>query len=295
MRAYAEQLAVRLPRVAPDLRFLTLARTSALDAAEQFALPLRLRRAKPRLVHFLSVYAPLVAPRPYVITIHDLIHLRFPAHFKRTVGPYYRTIVRAVCARAARVITADERTIEDLERFLGVSARKIRVVPLGVDEAFLEDVAPEPTPRPYFIYAGNRRPHKNLATLFRAWAALPAALDVDLVLTGTDEGAGSEATPHRNGGELRFAGDVSTAELARLYRGAVALVYPSLCEGFGLPMLEAAAVGTRVIASSQAVPRAAAAGRGRLRSARRRGARRIHGAGRRRAARLARPNDGRAR
>jgi glycosyltransferase involved in cell wall biosynthesis len=256
MRAYAEELAARLPAVAPDLTFLTLARTSALDRGEQFSLPARLRRARPRLVHFLSVYAPLAAPRPYVITVHDLIHLRFPAYFKRTVGPYYRTIVRAVCARAARVITDDERTVSDLERYLGVSARNVRIVPLGVDDTFLEPVATPQNARPYFVYAGNRRPHKNLAALFAAWEAVPAEHAVDLVLTGTDqdEGAARAALPRRAQGTFRYAGDVSTAELARLYRGATALVYPSLCEGFGLPMLEAAAVGTPVIASSQAVP-----------------------------------------
>jgi glycosyltransferase involved in cell wall biosynthesis len=90
--------------------------------------------------------------------------------------------------------------------------------------------------------------------LFAAWEALPPEHSVDLVLTGTDDGTARAALPHRSHGTLRYAGDVSTAELARLYAGATALVYPSLCEGFGLPMLEAAAVGTPVIASSQAVP-----------------------------------------
>ncbi len=254
MRAYAEEMASRLPRVAPDLTFATFVRTSALDRSEQFDLPARLRRERPRLVHFLSVYAPLAGPRPYVITIHDLIHLRFPKYFKRFVGPYYRTIVRTVCARAARVITDDERTVFDLERYLGVPARKIRVVPLGVDDVFLEAGPAAGAPRPYFMYAGNRRPHKNLGALYRAWEALPPELEIDLALTGEDDGDLGAARPQRARGTLRFFGNVSVHELASLYRGALALVYPSLCEGFGLPMLEAATVGTRVIASSEAVP-----------------------------------------
>jgi len=254
MRSYAEEVAARLPRVAPDLAFVTLVRTSALDRAEQFDLPARLRREHPRLVHFLSVYAPLTGPQPYVITIHDLIHLRFPNYFKRFVGPYYRTIVRTVCARAARIITDDERTVLDLEQYLGVPARKVRVVPLGADDAFFEAVRPAPAARPYFIYAGNRRPHKNLATLFRAWEALPEELEVDLLLTGEENGDFTCGLPRRTRGRLRFLGDVSVRELASFYRGAAALVYPSLCEGFGLPMLESAVVGTPVIASTQAVP-----------------------------------------
>lgn len=265
MRAYAEELARRLPRIAPDLAFEAIVRTTALDRHEQLNLAWGLRRLHPRLVHHLSVYAPLAGPRPYVITIHDLIHLRFPTYFKRTVGPYYRTVVRWVAAGAARVITDDERTVADLERFLGVPPRKVCVIPLGVDEAYLGELQhadmqqpapPELTPMdPYFLYAGNRREHKNLDALFRAWTALDPTLTVDLALTGEDDGEfGGASRPRRERGKLRFLGNLHAPELARHYGAAVALVYPSLCEGFGLPMLEAAAVGTPVIASDTAVP-----------------------------------------
>jgi len=254
MRAYAEALAERLPRVAPDLRFTVVERRSALDVREQIALPLRLRRAGARLVHFLSVYAPLASPRPYVITIHDLIHLRFPAYFKRSVGPYYGSVVRAVCARAARVITDDERTVADLERYLGVDPAAVAVVPLGIDDAFLTDVAPAQEEKPYFLYVGNHRPHKDLPTLFAAWEALDPDRDVDLLVTGDDDLDPNVRRPQRARGALRFIGTVDSPHLARLYRGAVALVHPALCEGFGLPMVEAAAAGTAVIASGDAVP-----------------------------------------
>jgi len=254
MRAYAEELAARLPRVAPDLAFAALPRTRALDFAEQFQLPRALRRLHPRLVHFMSLYAPLRAPRPYVITVHDLIHLRFPQYFKRTVGPYYATIVRAVCARAARVITDDERTVGDLEQRLGVPPEKVRVVSLGVDDIFREPVAPAREPRPYFLYVGNHREHKDLPTLFAAWAQLDPASEVDLLLTGDDDLGPGVERPRRLHGEVRFLGQVTAARLASLYCGAVALVHPALCEGFGLPLLEAATVGAAVIACDDAVP-----------------------------------------
>ncbi len=254
MRAYAEALAERLPRLAPDLAFAIVPRTSALNLTEQVAVPLGLLRVRPRLVHFLSVYAPLLGPRPYVITIHDLIHLRFPEFFKRSVGPYYATMVRAVCAGAARVITDDERTIEDLGRYLGVPARKVAVVPLGVDDLFLDDAVPWPSSKPYFFYAGNHREHKDLATLFAAWERLDPALDVDLVLTGPDDVESGVRRPQRARGTLRFLGEVPPGRLASIYAGAVALVHPALCEGFGLPMAEAAAVGTAVIACADAIP-----------------------------------------
>jgi glycosyltransferase involved in cell wall biosynthesis len=253
MKAYASEMSVRLPRVAPDLHFATFSCGANFSLAEQIVFPLQLARAKPRLTHFLSLYAPLLAPRPFVITIHDLIHLRFPAFFKRRVGPYYQTVVRAICARAARILTDDERTIDDLAHLLGVSRAKVRVVPLGVDDVYLEEVSQEARDRPYFLYVGNHRPHKDLPTLLNAWASLPEALDVDLLLTGDDDLPAGWHT-QRTHGSLRFLGDVSIQRLAQLYRGCVALVHTALCEGFGLPMLEAAAVGARVIATSEAVP-----------------------------------------
>ncbi len=253
MRAYALELAARLPRVAPDLRFAEFSHAASFGFEEQVALPLRIARARPRLVHFLSLYAPFFAPRPFVLTIHDLIHLRFPEFHKRSVPPYYQVVVRSLCARAARVITDDERTVDDLERFLGVARAKVRVVPLGVDDAFLAEVEPEPAERPYFIYAGNHRPHKDLPTLLAAWAALDPQTDVDLYLTGNDD-LPDAPRPARAKGSLRFLGDVETGRLARLYRGAVALVHPALREGFGLPLLEALCAGTRVIACDDAVP-----------------------------------------
>ena len=254
MTAYAEELAARLPRVAPDLRFATVVRTSALDLAEQLALPLRLWRERPRLVHHLSVYAPLLGTRPSIVTIHDLIHLRYPALFKNRVGPYYATVVRAVCARATRIITDDERTIDDLERYLGIAPRKVAVVALGVDDRFFAEVAKPSTERPYFLYVGNHKPHKDLATLFAAWAALDPACDVDLWLTGADDLSGATTLPGRSRGRIRFLGDVGARDLAVFYRGASALVHPALCEGFGLPLLEAMALGTPVIACRDAIP-----------------------------------------
>jgi len=254
MTAYAEELALRLPQVAPDLRFTTVARTSVLGLGEQLGLPLRLQRVRPRLVHHLAVYAPLLGFWPTIVTIHDLIHLRFPSLFKSRVTPYYATVVRAVCARAARVITDDERTIDDLERHLGVSPHKIAVIPLGANDRFFADVAAVAHDRPYFLFVGNHKPHKDIGTLFAAWESLAVKFDVDLFVTGSDDLSDRQIMPRRARGRLRFLGEVRADELPALYRGAAALVHPALCEGFGLPMLEAAALGTHVIACRDAIP-----------------------------------------
>ena len=254
MQTYARELARRLPRVAPEYDYVTFTAGGNFGWSEQVALPWKMRRARVALAHFLALYAPVVIPVRYVVTIHDLIHLRFPQYFKAKVGPYYHTVVRSLCARAARIITDDERTIEDLVALLGVDARKIRVIPLGVEERFLETVSPRVAARPYVLYAGNHRRHKDLPTLFAGWSALPESLGVDLYVTGSDDFGGElkrRSTAHR---QIVALGEVTASELAGLYAGARAFVTAALREGFGLPMLEAMAAGCPVVACASAIP-----------------------------------------
>ena len=254
MKTYAQQLRARLPDVAPEYRFFAFDGGENFGWEEQVRLPLAMRRARVDLVHFLSLYTPLIAGAPSVVTIHDLIHLRFPEYFKAKVGPYYRTMVRLACARAKRVITDDERTIDDLARFLGVDRAKVRVVPLGVEDRFLRPAEPYRGARPYLLYVGNHRRHKDLATLFDAWSSLPRAQSVDLYVSGPDDFGGELQRRSSADRQIVALGDVEEDRLASYYTGARALVTPALCEGFGLPMLEAMACGTVVVACEDAVP-----------------------------------------
>ncbi|HVR45899.1 MAG TPA: glycosyltransferase family 1 protein [Candidatus Binatia bacterium] len=254
MKAYTRELVARLPQVAPEYSYVPFSEGGNFGWSEQVRLPSAIRRARVELVHFLSQYVPLLLPPCFVITIHDLIHLRFPHYFKAKVGPYYRAVVRRACAHAERVITDDARTIDDLAEFLGVDRAKVRVIPLGVAESFLEPVQPFAGERPFVLYVGNHREHKDLATLFDAWSALAERWNVDLYVTGPDDFGGElqrRSTPAR---AIVALGDVPAERLASYYAGARALVQPALREGFGLPMLEAMAVGCPVIACSDAVP-----------------------------------------
>jgi O-antigen biosynthesis alpha-1,3-rhamnosyltransferase len=255
MKTYVRELSERLPRVAPEFDYVRFSRGRNFGWDEQVRLPLAMRRARLDLMHFLSLYVPLAAPVTSVLTIHDLIHLRFPYYFKTKIQPYYQIVVRLACARAKRVITDDERTVDDLERFLGVDPVKVRVVPLGVDERFTQPVTPHAAPRRYFLYVGNHREHKNLATLLEAWSSLPQDVEVDLYLTGPDDFGGELQRRSTSTRRAVALGNVTTEVLPSYYAGAVALVQPALREGFGLPMLEAMAVGCAVVASAEAVPR----------------------------------------
>ena len=254
MRIYTEQLAKRLPAVAPDLRIATFSGGDNFDVREQLGIPIEIARRRPRLVHFLSPYTPFVVPARFVVTIHDLIDLRFPQFGKAKVQPYYRLFVRNVLRRAARVITMDPRTRDDLATLLGVDPGRVSIIPLGVEEGFGEGADPEPAVRPYVLYVGNHRGHKNLETLFRAWSGLPAGSGLDLYLTGDDDFGASLRRYRRADGEIVFLGTAERERLARLYRGARAYVQPSLLEGFGIPILEAMWCGTPVIASRESVP-----------------------------------------
>jgi len=252
MQAYVRELVARLPSAAPDLDFVTFTEGGNFGWAEHVRLPLAIRASRPALTHYLSQYTPVLMPRPYVVTIHDLIHLLFPQNFKAKVGPYYQAVVRRVAGRAALVITDDARTVADLRRFLGIAPERIRVVPLGVQDVFLQPAVPYRGERRYFLYSGNHREHKDLATLLAAWRALPEGNAADLFMTGADDiGADRFTLADRR---VVMLGDVPARELAGYYAGAVALVHPALREGFGLPMLEAMAAGCPVIACADALP-----------------------------------------
>lgn len=250
MQQYAQELQSRIPRIAADLSFVTFGDGDNFDWREQVAMPLWIRKVAPRLVHFPSPYGPIAVPAPYVVTIHDLIDLHFPQWTKPRARWYYRVVVRRLARRARCVITDDEGTAEDIARFYGVPRERIAVIPLGIDGSVVQ---PAMHPRPYAIYAGNRRPHKDLATLLEAWRKVDAARPLDLVLTGQPDAQLADA--RRDAGRVVFLGDLQHGDVLRWIAGAAVLTHAALREGFGLPLLEAAKLGTPVVASDRAIPR----------------------------------------
>lgn len=263
MKLYVRELVARLPKVATDLEFVPIMagelRSENASWAEQFALPRQIAGSGARLAHYMSVYAPRWSPTPYVYTIHDLIHRRFPEYHSWKIPLYYGLVVGPVARRAQVVITDARATVADLGLFLGVRGEQVRVVPLGVGEVFALDDAGRSVrgararerfglAAPFFLYAGNHRRHKNLEILVAAWQQTKASCD--LVITEDGPFAFDVDRYQKPNGRMLRLGHLAEQDLVDLYAGCAATVQPSLYEGFGLAVLEAMAGGAPVIVAA---------------------------------------------
>jgi glycosyltransferase involved in cell wall biosynthesis len=202
-----------------------------------WSLPRTLRRLGADLVH--TQYAvPLRCPCPAVVTVHDVSFARDPSLMRRKDRMVFRRVVPRAVRKAKRVLTVSERTKADLVELYGMPAERIVVTPNGVDAAF----SPGSGTHDYVLSVGAIQPRKNqLAALGAARAA-----GLPLVVVGPEKDEALAAELRRRG--ARVEGYVETDRLADLYRGAACLVQSSRYEGFGLPVLEAMASGTPVVA-----------------------------------------------
>ena len=239
-------------------------RARAYSVTELWRLALAARRDRADLYHAPHYVCPPWLPCPAIVTVHDLIHLRFPVRHRHVLAPLYaRVMLRLAVRRAHRLITVSESTRQDLVERLGARPERIRVIPNGVGAPFEPAASAEtadPTldelgvSRPYFLFAGNPLPHKNLSRLLDAFAGLPPVLG-RLVLVGIPPAARAAvdalcAAPGL-GARVRVLAPVPALVLARLYQSATVVVVPSLWEGFGLAALEAMACGAPVIAATR--------------------------------------------
>ena len=210
------------------------------SARELIDLGRAIRRTRLDLFHAPHYVVPFTAT-PVVVTIHDLIHLH--ARHRNPLKPLYaRAMLGRAVRKSARVLTVSESVKRDIVTTFGCEESHVVVAPNGVDAEFTAGTL---QPSNYFLFVGNDKPHKNVAALIDAFARVRAARpELRLVLAG----APFARFAQRDG--MECAGFV--ADLASLYRGALAVVVPSFEEGFGLPALEAMACGAPVITSHAA-------------------------------------------
>lgn len=202
---------------------------------------------------------PLAYRGKMLVTVYDLFHLAMPhlvGGFHKRL--YARFMFDAVRRRADAILTISRFTRDELIRYTGVGRQQIYPIHLGVDESWFEvPSAGNPYGKPYLLYVGNIKPHKNLGALIKAFEALAEDIPHDLVLLGKREGfitgdSSSVLEARKLRGRVYFTGRVEDATLKQYVLHADALVFPSLYEGFGLPPVEAMAAGCPVISSNAA-------------------------------------------
>jgi glycosyltransferase involved in cell wall biosynthesis len=186
-----------------------------------------------------------------VVMMHDLIPLRFP-RWRSPLTNYFRWVVPWVLKQSLHILANSQSTAEDVQRFYGIPASKVTAIPLAYDaQAFRPQGLPKGN---YFLYLGRPDPYKNLGRVIEAFAQTALSHELELWVAG---GSDPRFTPGLQAQvdalgltpRVKFLPYVPYGELPGLIEQAIALVFPSLWEGFGLPVLEAMACGTPVITS----------------------------------------------
>jgi glycosyltransferase involved in cell wall biosynthesis len=244
------RFASELAKSIPELREFRRGRRPwhPLDPA---LLGLDLWREGAKLFFSPGYNSPVGWPKPFVFTLHDLNHLCVTENSNALKRAYYRRVIRPACHRAAFVLTVSEYSKREIAAWAGVDERRVVNVGNGVGAPFSSHGPKHEPGYPYLLYVGSHKHHKNLPRLLKAYGISGVREDVRLVLTGKPSPELAAEIRHLNlGKSVKFLGTVNNENLAELYRGALAFVFPSLYEGFGLPPLEAMACGTPVLTSN---------------------------------------------
>ncbi|MDP4000965.1 MAG: glycosyltransferase family 1 protein [bacterium] len=233
--------------------------------AEQLELPLVLHRENLDLVHFPHFNVPFFYRKPYVVTIHDLIHTKYPGRKKSHLFHRlaYNLIINNAIKTSRKIIAVSESTKKEIIEYFKVDDSKIQVVYEGAGEKYKvvdKDIAQTHVKdkfglaKPYILYVGVWRRYKNLLRLAKAFDKLrQQGMDIELVLAGAEDPYYPEIRKQisdiRYHESVKVLGRVSDEDLNFLYNGASLFVLPSLSEGFGLTALEAGVCGVAVVCS----------------------------------------------
>ncbi|MEP6717037.1 MAG: glycosyltransferase family 1 protein [Terriglobia bacterium] len=210
-----------------------------------------------QVFHGTNFEVPYLGRTPAILTIHDLSPWRNEA-WHDAAGRVRRRMPWLVrLRRAAMILTVSEAVRREVIAHFGIHADQVRAVPLAASPLFQPVPESAPAGRPFFLFVGTLEPRKNVTALVEAWQATREQTGADLVLAGRSR-SDFVPIPPRDG--LIILGEVPDLELPRLYSDALAFVYPTLYEGFGLPVLEAMQCGCPVITSNDPAVTEVAAG-----------------------------------
>lgn len=195
--------------------------------------------------------APFFFLHRTAITIHDLNHIDVDANTSFLKKLYYNIVLKRACRKAALIFTVSEFSKGRIVDWSGINPDKVKVVYNGVSSTFHQDVQPYLPGFPYVFIVGNRKLHKNEDRALRAFAQADIDKNIHVLFSGKpSDQLVNTAKALQIEDRVKFLGRLSEDELASTYKGALCLLFPSLYEGFGLPVIEAMACGTPVITSN---------------------------------------------
>lgn len=212
---------------------------------EQLEIPYKLKKIQYDIYHSPFFTAPLFV-RNLILTIHDIIPAVYTKDFGFLKNLYFKLYVQILVIKSITVLTVSEYSKKEIIRFFLVKKDKVkRIYQYNFDDPKnIENASAPNIKNPYFIYVGNRKVYKNVNVIINSIIKLrKKGIEVDLVLVGDFK--------DYNQSFIYIKRNISKEELYGLYEHAVALIYPSLCEGFGLPLVEAMGKGTPIIASNK--------------------------------------------
>lgn len=224
---------------------------SPVSPVEPFRFWLNVFNRKDAIVFSPGYNAPIFPIRNFIFIIHDLNHIECVDNSSFLKRLYYSIIIKRACRYSLRILTVSEFSKERIVAWSGVSPDKVVNIGNGVGEIFCPDVESAEFGYPYFLAVSNRKAHKNELRTLEAFCVADVDVEVRMVFTGTPSKDLLDLARARGVEDrLVFLGRVNEADLPGLYRGALALLFPSLYEGFGLPVIEAMACGTPVLTST---------------------------------------------
>ncbi len=261
----------------PENFRIVIQRSPVYSIREFFDLSWRLLRLKVDLYHATHYVLPAIVPCRAVVTIHDIIHVLYPQFLPNRIAFVYAVnMMRRSLGRGDRIIAVSKTTKKDLMQYFKVGGGKIEVVYNGIDDAFRQPLADDDLERwrghlglegPYLLFVGNaRKPHKNLDNVVKAYARALQRHDFPHRLVCVGERTGVEFKVRQRAEQLGIGerivllGHVAQEALPAVYQGAALFLFPTLYEGFGLPVVEAMASGLPVITSNTSALKEIAAG-----------------------------------